>query len=74
MPGFDPSTVCLDRIQVTELAGMIYVNLSPLRDRLRPRRLGPVGTPRPEGALPEPEAAFCVFVCHAWNHPDTCLL
>ncbi|MET8991011.1 ring-hydroxylating oxygenase subunit alpha [Nonomuraea wenchangensis] len=29
MPGFDASTVCLDRIQVTEFAGMVYVNLHP---------------------------------------------
>jgi phenylpropionate dioxygenase-like ring-hydroxylating dioxygenase large terminal subunit len=29
MPGFDTSTVCLDRIQVTEFGGMVYVNLDP---------------------------------------------
>ncbi|WP_327092732.1 ring-hydroxylating oxygenase subunit alpha [Nonomuraea sp. NBC_01738] len=29
MPGFDLATVCLDQIQVTEFAGMIYVNLDP---------------------------------------------
>ncbi|MGA4988098.1 aromatic ring-hydroxylating oxygenase subunit alpha [Nonomuraea bangladeshensis] len=29
MPGFDPSGVCLDRIQVAEFAGMVYVNLDP---------------------------------------------
>ncbi|MED7924578.1 ring-hydroxylating oxygenase subunit alpha [Nonomuraea sp. LP-02] len=29
MPGFDASAVCLDRIQVTEFAGMVYVNLDP---------------------------------------------
>ncbi|WP_106238298.1 aromatic ring-hydroxylating oxygenase subunit alpha [Nonomuraea fuscirosea] len=27
MPGFDVSGVCLDRIQVTEFGGMVYVNL-----------------------------------------------
>ncbi|MFG1942258.1 SRPBCC family protein [Nonomuraea sp. NPDC048826] len=29
MAGFDPSTVCLDQIQVTEFGGMVYVNLDP---------------------------------------------
>ncbi|GAA4595870.1 carnitine monooxygenase subunit YeaW [Planotetraspora phitsanulokensis] len=29
MPSFDPSTVCLDQIQVTEFGGMVYVNLDP---------------------------------------------
>lgn len=29
MPGFDVSGVCLDRIQVTEFGGMVYVNLDP---------------------------------------------
>ncbi|MEW9527584.1 SRPBCC family protein [Microbispora sp. NPDC049125] len=29
MPGFDSSTVCLDRIQVAEFGGMVYVNLDP---------------------------------------------
>ncbi|MGV9384685.1 aromatic ring-hydroxylating oxygenase subunit alpha [Nonomuraea sp. NPDC003707] len=29
MPGFDPSAVCLDQIQVAEFGGMVYVNLDP---------------------------------------------
>ncbi|MFI6485579.1 SRPBCC family protein [Nonomuraea sp. NPDC050663] len=29
MPAFDPATVCLDQVQVTEFAGMVYVNLDP---------------------------------------------
>ncbi|MFC4121530.1 aromatic ring-hydroxylating oxygenase subunit alpha [Nonomuraea zeae] len=29
MPGFDTSAVCLDRIQVAEFGGMVYVNLDP---------------------------------------------
>ncbi|MEU8357144.1 ring-hydroxylating oxygenase subunit alpha [Nonomuraea sp. NPDC048882] len=29
MPGFDASGVCLDRIQVAEFGGMVYVNLDP---------------------------------------------
>lgn len=29
MPGFDPSAVRLDQVQVTEFGGMVYVNLDP---------------------------------------------
>ena len=29
MAGFDPSTVCLDQVRVTEFGGMVYVNLDP---------------------------------------------
>ncbi|MFD9946857.1 SRPBCC family protein [Nonomuraea sp. NPDC059023] len=29
LPGFDPETVRLDPVQVTEFAGMVYVNLDP---------------------------------------------
>ncbi|MBB5084920.1 aromatic ring-hydroxylating oxygenase subunit alpha [Nonomuraea endophytica] len=29
LPGFDPDLVRLDRVQVTEFAGMVYVNLDP---------------------------------------------
>ncbi|WP_328807770.1 aromatic ring-hydroxylating oxygenase subunit alpha [Nonomuraea antri] len=35
MPGFDPSAICLDQVQVTEFGGMVYVNLDPAAAPLR---------------------------------------
>ncbi|MFF0867594.1 hypothetical protein ACFYUV_37930 [Nonomuraea sp. NPDC003560] len=81
MPGFDPSTVCLDRIQVDEYdpggSGLSEHAVHHFHGRPTAatsnngHRTHTAPTRRP---LPDPEAAFSVFVCHAWNHPDTCLL